>query len=85
MRTPTAPWGLTKLGPFATVTVVPPYTMTLDPETQTGICVTSDGARIAFRHRKTYRATETPTQVSKGDGKNNKQYDPDNDQDSEED
>lgn len=85
MSTPTTPWGLTRLAPFATVTVVPPYTMTLDPVTQTGICVTSDGSKITFRHRKTYRATETPTQASKGDGRDHKQYDSDKDEDSEED
>ncbi len=80
-----SPWGLTRLSPFAAVTVVPQYTMELDPETQTGRCVLGDGSVITFGHRKTYKATETPTQVSKGDGSGHKQYDADKDQDSEED
>jgi putative ATP-grasp target RiPP len=80
-----SPWGLTRLAPFAAVTVVPPYTIELDPETQTGRCVLEDGSVVNFGHRKTYKATETPTQVSKGDGGDHKQYDPDKDQDSEED
>ena len=39
-----SPWGLTRLAPFAAVTIVPPYTMELDPETQTGRCVLEDGS-----------------------------------------
>lgn len=82
---PTAPWGLTRLEPFATVTFVPKYTMELDPETQTGNCRLEDGSLVTFKHRKTHTATETPTQVNTGDGQSPKSYDPDEDQDSEED
>jgi putative ATP-grasp target RiPP len=79
------PWGLTRLAPFAKVTVVPPYTMQLDPETQTGLCVTEDGSVITFGHRKSNKATETDTQTNKGDGADHRQYDDDHDQDSEQD
>ncbi|MEU6034062.1 putative ATP-grasp-modified RiPP [Actinomadura sp. NPDC047616] len=63
----------------------PPYTMVLDPETQTGLCIMEDGSIVSAKHRKSNRATETRTQAGKGDGGDHKQYDPDTDQDSEED
>jgi putative ATP-grasp target RiPP len=80
-----SPWGLTRLSPFATVTVIPPYTMELDPETQTGRGVLADNSVITFGHRKTYKATETGTHTNKGDGASHRQQDPDTDQDSQED
>ncbi|GAA4060247.1 putative ATP-grasp-modified RiPP [Actinomadura miaoliensis] len=79
------PWGLTRLSPFAKVSAFPPYTMVLDPETQTGLCIMEDGSIVSAKHRKSNRATETRTQAGKGDGGDHKQYDPDTDQDSEED
>ena len=80
-----SPWGLTRLSPFAKVSTVPPHTMKLDPETQTGLCVMEDGSVINFGHRKTNTGTETKTQNSKGDGGDHKQYDPDSDQDTDQD
>lgn len=81
----TTPWGLSRLSPFAATTVIPPYTMELDAETQTGICRTPDGSVIDFGHRKSNKATEVPTSVPKGDGQSHKQYDSDTTQDTEED
>lgn len=81
----TMPWGLTRLEPFATVTVIPPHTLRLDARTQTGTCILEDGSTIGFGHRKSHRATDTPTSFNKGDGQSHKSYDPDSDQDSEED
>lgn len=80
-----APWGLTRLSPFAKVSTLPAYTMRLDPETQTGLCVTEDGSVFDFGHRKSNTGTETSTQANKGDGVDHKQYDDDSDQDSDQD
>ncbi|WP_018655860.1 putative ATP-grasp-modified RiPP [Actinomadura flavalba] len=79
------PWGLSRLAPFPTVSAIPAYVMELDPATQTGRAVLADGSVITAGHRKSGTSGETKTSASKGDGRDHKQYDTDNDQSGDED
>jgi putative ATP-grasp target RiPP len=52
--------------PYVNVAEYPQYTVTIDPDTQTGRYLDSSGNVIDMRHRKTNRGTETEVTVQKG-------------------
>ena len=63
-----------------------PYSVaTLDSLTQTGRYFDSHGSLVEMKHRRTNRATEQKTRVSKGDGNSPSSYDDDTTQDTEQD
>lgn len=79
------PWALSRVSGYLEIAELPDYTVTIDPVTQLGQYLGSDGRVIEMKHRKTNRATEQKTRVSKGDGNSPSRYDDDSTQDSEQD
>ena len=77
------PWGLSRMRPYPEVIEVPYSSAVLDPETQTGLYFDAAGRLVEMKHKKTNRATEQKTRVSKGDGRSPSTYDNDATQDSE--
>src|SRR5215475_6527499 len=75
------PWALTLMQRYPSIAEMPYCSVTLDPDTQTGLYFDARGSLVEMNHRKTNRATEQKTRVSKGDGNSPKSYDDDTSQD----
>ena len=68
--------------PYPEVIEIPYSFAILDPATQTGCYFDVTGSPVEMKHKKTNRATEQKTRVSKGDGRTPTSYDSDTTQDS---
>jgi putative ATP-grasp target RiPP len=81
---PTAPrpWGLRRMAPYASASVVGDIATHIDPATQMGAA--DDGELIEAKHKRSNVATEKPTATNKGDGAGSGSDD-DHSQDSEQD
>jgi putative ATP-grasp target RiPP len=77
------PWGLSRMRHYPEVIEILYTSAVLDPETQTGLYFDAAGRLVEMKHKKTNRATEQKTRVSKGDGNSPSSYDSDTTQDSE--
>lgn len=82
---PLPPWGVSRMSPYPDVIEFPEYTVTIDPETQTGRYVDAAGTVVEMKHRKSNTGTEQKTRASKGDGKSPSSFDQDSSQDSDQD
>lgn len=77
---PVRPWGLRRLGPYLTATEVPFTTVTIDPNTQTGVFRDRDGRVVEMGKHGTSSATSTST-VTNLDSRNDAGSDQDSQQD----
>ncbi|MFF7654337.1 putative ATP-grasp-modified RiPP [Streptomyces sp. NPDC007983] len=78
--TPVRPWGLRRLGPYPTATQMPFTTVTIDPDTQTGVFRDRDGLVVEMGKHGTSSATSTST-VTNLDSRNDAGSDQDSQQD----
>ncbi|EFL25434.1 hypothetical protein SSOG_05148 [Streptomyces himastatinicus ATCC 53653] len=62
----TMPWGLTRMRPYPEAVVLPAAQVALDPGTQTGRWVDSDGLGVPFtgKHKRSETSKETQTKTS---------------------
>ncbi|MFF7655037.1 putative ATP-grasp-modified RiPP [Streptomyces sp. NPDC007983] len=60
------PWGLTRMRPYPEAAVCPAAQVVLDPGTQTGRWIGSDGLGVPFRgkHKRSETSKETQTKTS---------------------
>ncbi|MET8539944.1 putative ATP-grasp-modified RiPP [Kitasatospora sp. NPDC004799] len=66
-RTP-VPWGISRMGPYATTATLPAYTPVIDPETQIAVIVDESGRTVELGSHGTSTSGVTPTHTSPGDG-----------------
>ncbi|MFJ9697063.1 putative ATP-grasp-modified RiPP [Kitasatospora sp. NPDC101183] len=66
-RTP-APWGISRMGPYAATTTIPHYTPVIDPETQLAVIVDEHGRTVELGDHGTSTSGLTPTTTTPGDG-----------------
>ncbi|WP_167501915.1 putative ATP-grasp-modified RiPP [Streptomyces malaysiensis] len=78
--TPVRPWGLRRLGPYPTTTEMPFTTVTIDPDTQTGVFRDRGGLVVEMGRHGTSSATSTST-VTNLDSRNDAGSDQDSQQD----
>ncbi|MGW2402183.1 putative ATP-grasp-modified RiPP [Kitasatospora sp. NPDC001664] len=57
----TAPWGTTRMAPFAATSAIPQYTPVLDPETQMAVIVDDQGRTVELGGHGTSTSGTTPT------------------------
>jgi putative ATP-grasp target RiPP len=76
------PWGLRRMKPYKSTSVVGFVATRIDPTTQLGVDV--DGELIDAKHKRSNTGTEKPTSTNRGDGKNAGE-DTDHSQDSDQD
>ncbi|MFF4482552.1 putative ATP-grasp-modified RiPP [Streptomyces sp. NPDC001520] len=74
------PWGLRRLGPYPTTAEMPFTTVTIDPDTQTGVFRDRDGLAVEMGRHGTSSATSTST-VTNLDSRNDAGSDQDSQQD----
>ena len=77
---PDRPWGLRRLGPYPTAAEMPFTTVTIDPDTQTGVFRDRDGLVVEMGRHGTSAATSTST-VTNLDSRNDAGSDQDSQQD----
>ncbi|MYU11203.1 putative ATP-grasp-modified RiPP [Streptomyces sp. SID8361] len=77
---PGRPWGLRRLGPYPTAAEVPFTTVTIDPDTQTGVFRDHAGLVVEMGRHGTSSATSTST-VTNLDSRNDAGSDQDSQQD----
>lgn len=78
--TPPRPWGLRRLGPYPVATELPFTTVSVDPDTQTGVFRDGDGLVVEMGKHGTSSATSTST-VTNLDSRNDSGHDQDSQQD----
>ncbi|WP_031065569.1 putative ATP-grasp-modified RiPP [Streptomyces sp. NRRL WC-3742] len=61
-RTP-APWGISRMGPYAATTTLPAFTPVIDPETQIAVIVDENGRTVELGSHGTSTSGVTPTQT----------------------
>lgn len=76
------PWGLRRMAPYKSMSVVGFVATEIDPTTQMGAA--ADGELIDAKHKRSNTGTEDPTSTNRGDGKDAGQ-DTDHAQDSDQD
>lgn len=64
----TAPWGTTRMGPYADSPAIPALTPVIDPETQMAVIVDQHGRTVEMGAHGTSTNTSTPTSTGGGDG-----------------
>lgn len=66
MSVAAVPWGLTRMRPYPEAVVLPAAEVVLDPETQTGRWVGSDGLGMPLtgKHKRSETNKETQTKTS---------------------
>ena len=79
-RNPGAPWGITRMAPYAETGAVPPRTLVIDPETQIACLVDEHGRTVELHSHQTGSGTSSSTSTSTADS-----YDSDNASDSDSD
>ncbi|MFI0780915.1 putative ATP-grasp-modified RiPP [Streptomyces sp. NPDC021212] len=79
-RAPIRPWGLRRLGPYPRAAEMPFTTVTIDPDTQTGVFRDRDGLVVEMGRHGTSSATSTST-VTNLDSRNDAGSDQDSQQD----
>ncbi|WP_349256486.1 putative ATP-grasp-modified RiPP [Streptomyces luomodiensis] len=78
--TPVRPWGLRRLGPYPAAAEMPFTTVTIDPDSQTGVFRDRDGLVVEMGKHGTSSATSTST-VTNLDSRNDAGSDQDSQQD----
>ncbi|WP_405018193.1 putative ATP-grasp-modified RiPP [Kitasatospora sp. NBC_00070] len=68
-RNPLAPWGTTRMAPYAETAPVPALTPLIDPETQIAVIVDEHGRTVELGTHGTSTSGVTPTSTGGGDGK----------------
>ncbi|MCC0093663.1 MULTISPECIES: putative ATP-grasp-modified RiPP [Streptomyces] len=76
-RNPEAPWGTTRMAPYAETAPVPPYVPVIDPETQIAVVVDAHGHTAGLHNSQTSSSTSGSTSTSSADS-----YDSDDTSDS---
>ncbi|MGW0737474.1 putative ATP-grasp-modified RiPP [Streptomyces sp. NPDC002851] len=80
-RDPAAPWGTTRMAPYAETDPVPLRTPVIDPETQIAVVIDEHGRTVElYDHRRTSSSTSNSTSTSTADS-----YDSDDSSDSDHD
>ncbi|MFI0822511.1 putative ATP-grasp-modified RiPP [Streptomyces sp. NPDC021098] len=66
MSVAAVPWGLTRMRPYPEAVVLPAARVVLDPGTQTGRWIDSDGLGVPFtgKHKRSETSKETQTKTS---------------------
>ncbi|WP_327064747.1 putative ATP-grasp-modified RiPP [Kitasatospora sp. NBC_01302] len=72
----TAPWGTTRMGPYAESSPIPALTPLIDPETQIAVIVDEHGRTVELGAHGTSTNTSTPTNTGGGDGQGGGQNTP---------
>ncbi|MEU2064773.1 putative ATP-grasp-modified RiPP [Streptomyces sp. NPDC013455] len=78
-RNAVAPWGITRMAPYAETRPVPPLTTVIDPETQIAVVIDDQGQAVELHHQ-TGSGTSGSTSTSCADS-----YDSDSSSDSDHD
>ncbi|MCX4739046.1 putative ATP-grasp-modified RiPP [Streptomyces antibioticus] len=76
----TRPWGVRRLGPYPATLKMPFTSVTIDPDTQTGVFRDGDGLVVEMGKHGTSSATATTT-VTNLDSRNDQGSDQDSQQD----
>ncbi|MFD7547730.1 putative ATP-grasp-modified RiPP [Streptomyces sp. NPDC059578] len=84
-RQTVAPWGLTRMEPYPTLSKQTATLVGLDPDTQTAIYQDAEGRRVDMGKHSTHHGVETATTTNPGDGASPGAYDEDHDQRTEQD
>ncbi|MFE2548150.1 putative ATP-grasp-modified RiPP [Streptomyces sp. NPDC059355] len=75
-----APWGTTRMAPYAETAPVPSYVPVIDPETQIAFVVDEHGRTVELHDSRTSSSTSNSTSTSSADS-----YDSDDSSDSDQD
>ncbi|MFF4105083.1 putative ATP-grasp-modified RiPP [Streptomyces sp. NPDC001903] len=62
-----APWGTTRMAPYAETAQVPPYVPEIDPETQIAVFVDEQGRTVELQDSRTSSSTSGSTSTSTWD------------------
>ncbi|MDX3231518.1 putative ATP-grasp-modified RiPP [Streptomyces sp. ME19-01-6] len=76
-RDPGAPWGTTRMAPYAETGTVPLRTPVIDPETQIAVVIDEHGRTVELHNHQTSSSTSNSTSTSSADS-----YDSDSSSDS---
>ncbi|MER6364002.1 putative ATP-grasp-modified RiPP [Kitasatospora sp. NPDC001527] len=76
-----APWGLTRLRRYPSVTVEPYTDVVLDPHTQVAVFLDQDGRVVDMGKHGTAKGTETKPESTNQDSRNDTDHDQDSEQD----
>ncbi|MEV5507838.1 putative ATP-grasp-modified RiPP [Streptomyces orinoci] len=79
------PWGLSRMEPYGSLTVLPGRAVALDPATQTAVYQDPQGNRVEMGKHGTGTGKETKTRTSQGDGSGPSNADEGHDQESDQD
>lgn len=75
------PWGIGRMRPYPTTTVQAFATVTIDPDTQTGVFRDGNGLVVELGKHGTGKGTETNPQSTNLDSRNDSDHDQDSTQD----